>query len=279
MHGYQILLTGKKGWCLRAEEGIREWLDALAGIMGLERASCTGGYPILFKLSPGINYPPKDPPSYDFRSVRIWLKDDRTHVEVWNPDRDSNIFFMNMWWALFPVYLDVIGDGGLPIHGGLAGFGGDGVVIAGPGGTGKSTNIGRLPEPWKAYSDDESLIVPTAKGYYAHPFPTWSDYLYGRRDSRFRVSHSLPARAIFFLEQSHIDEVIPLNTMDAAGLLCSSALQVCNRYINHLSTDQRRRLRLTIFENACTISKELPSFILRVSRDGRFWLRMEEVIQ
>jgi len=280
MDGYQLLLAGRKGWCLRAEEGVREWLDTLAGIMGLERTSCRDSYPIFFKLSPGISCPPRDPPSYDFRCVRIWMSEGETIVEVWNPAEQSEIFFMNMWWAIFPVYLDAIETGGLPLHGGLAGIDGRGIVIAGPGGVGKTTHIGRLPAPWRAYSDDETLLVSTPDSkYHTHPFPTWSDYLHGRRNSRFMVNHSLPARAIFFLEQSYMDEVIPLNALDATGLLCASAMQVCNRYFNHLSIDLRRRLRLAIFENACNISKRLPSFILRVKRDETFWLRIEEAIQ
>jgi|Deesub1362A_J573_1020465.scaffolds.fasta_scaffold00877_20 SynChlorMet cassette protein ScmC len=279
MHGYQLLLAGGQRWCLSSEAGLTEWLGTLAGIMELQWRSFTPSHSLFFKWTRQRRPSLSKPPSFDFKSVRIWMAERDTVAEVWNPEENRNIFFINMWWAIFPIYLDVIERGGLPLHGGLAGIDGKGIVIAGPGGTGKSTNIGRLPDPWKAYSDDESLLVVAPDGkYYAHPFPTWSDHLYGRKDSTFMVNHSLPINGIFFLEQSQADGVIPLNAYTASGLLCESALQVLGRYLNHLSHEVKRRLRLAVFNNACAISKTLPAFILKVHKDGAFWIKLKETL-
>ena len=71
-------------------------------------------------------------------------------------------------------------NGGLLVHGALAEWNGIGVILAGPGGVGKTTASKRLPRPWRSLSDDNTLIVKSPDGtYWAHPWPTWSRYRQG----------------------------------------------------------------------------------------------------
>ena len=49
--------------------------------------------------------------------------------------------------------------GGALIHGALAERNGHGVILAAPGGTGKTTASNRLPAPWRSLCDDATLVV------------------------------------------------------------------------------------------------------------------------
>ena len=49
--------------------------------------------------------------------------------------------------------------GGLLVHGALVEWNGTGVILAGPGGVGKTTASKRLPSTWRSLSDDTALIV------------------------------------------------------------------------------------------------------------------------
>ena len=67
--------------------------------------------------------------------------------------------------------------GGVLLHGALAERDGIGVILAAPGGTGKTTASERLPSPWQSLCDDVTLVVRDTKGNYcAHPWPTWSRF-------------------------------------------------------------------------------------------------------
>ena len=90
--------------------------------------------------------------------------------------------------------------GGILLHGALADWNGLGVILAAPGGTGKTTASNRLPAPWKSLSDDLTLIVrDSQKNYWAHPWPTWSRFLWGGSGGEWNVQKAVPLGGIFFL--------------------------------------------------------------------------------
>jgi SynChlorMet cassette protein ScmC len=156
---------------------------------------------------------------------------------------------------------------------------GKGILLAAPADTGKSTCCRRLPPPWKALCDEETLVLSNdAKHYIAHPFPTWSDYFRKRSHRTWDVQRHIPVSALFFLEQSEEDEVIPLGKGEAAVLAQQLAIHVCYRYFTHLDHEQVRTRKEILFENACEIAKTIPAFKLRVSLTGRFWEKIEAVI-
>jgi SynChlorMet cassette protein ScmC len=82
---------------------------------------------------------------------------------------------------LDPIFMQVIDTGALPLHAGLVEREGRGALLAGPSGIGKSTCCAKIPAPWNAHSDDETIVLRDSIGrFVAHPFPTWSDNFHNR---------------------------------------------------------------------------------------------------
>lgn len=116
------------------------------------------------------------------------------------------------------------------------------------------------------------------KGYRAHPFPTWSEYLWKSSDKSWDVQYSVPVCAIFFLQQAESDEVIPLGDGIAAVSINQSATQVSRKFWRRLDDDTKRPLATLQFQNAFGIAKTIPSFTLRQSLHGRFWEEIEKTL-
>ena len=169
--------------------------------------------------------------------------------------------------------------GGLPFHAGLVELDGLGVLLAASGDKGKSTCCRRLPDYWKPLCDDEALVVlDKQKKYRVHPFPTWSDYLWNRSKKTWKVQYSVPLSGVFFLEQSEADEVVPVGEGQATVLLSESAMQICQKFWKSLDREDQRLFRKELFNNACEMAKQIPAYLLRVSRNGRFWEKIEQVL-
>ena len=185
-----------------------------------------------------------------------------------------------MWFALHPIYQRSISKGGLPFHAGLVELGGRGVLLAASSDTGKSTCCRRLPDDWKPLCDDEALIVlDKNKNFRAHPFPTWSDYIERQSEKTWNIQYSVPLSRVFFLEQSEIDEVAPIGEGEAALLISESAMQICEKFWRNASEEEQRNFRKMLFNNACKMAKQIPAYRLGVSRNGRFWEKMEQVLE
>jgi SynChlorMet cassette protein ScmC len=148
-----------------------------------------------------------------------------------------------------------------------------------PGNTGKSTCCRQLPHSWRALCDDEALIVrDDNRKYFVHPFPTWSDCLYQRSEKTWNVQQHVPLSVIFFLEKAETNEVIPIGQGQAAIFINQSATQVCQRSWINLDQQEESALREELFDNACELAKEIRVYKLRVSMNGRFWEKIEEVL-
>lgn len=215
------------------------------------------------------------------KSFRIWSDKSIPDVlcKLINIDKVERNQFLYMWHSLFPIYYRSIFKGGLPFHAGLVELDGKGFLLAAPAETGKSTCCRRLPSYWKKLCDDEALVVLGKKiKYSAHPFPTWSDYLFERKEKTWNVHYSLPLTAIFFIEPSHIDSIKPVGGGNAAVLINDSAFQVCYKLMQSLNKEEQRQFKLKLFENACEVAKIIPAYRLRVSLHGRFWEKMEQVV-
>jgi SynChlorMet cassette protein ScmC len=181
--------------------------------------------------------------------------------------------------ALPSIHWESICRGGLPFHAALLEFQGQGVILAAAGETGKSTCCRRLPPPWRARCDDEVLAVLSPQGrYLAHPFPTWTDYLWERAPNTWKVEAAVPLAGIFFFEQAPEDDCVPLKDVDAAVAAITSAGQVMGRFLSWCDAGEARRLRLNMFDNACEIVKQVPTFHLRVSLTGKFWDKIKAAL-
>lgn len=174
---------------------------------------------------------------------------------------------------------DVQYRGGVLLHGAFAGCNGNGVILAGPGGIGKTTASKRLPHHWQSFCDDMTLTVCDNKGgYWAHPWPTWSTFMFDGPGGTWNVQHAIPLKGIFFLEQAHEDRFKPLGTAQSICLLNASAEQASWSMPGHLEKNMLRELRLQRFDNICDLAKTIPSYVLRMGIDGAFWKEMERAI-
>ena len=293
---YCIRLANGQGWHISATEELAAWAERLADIMQLSFCE-PNGYPKLIfirKKSRKNQYekflrrPEEDVTEglsrwgwsvRDIYGIRFWSRPDVTDVICEIERGDDNLDILMMRHSLYPIYQWAQDSGGLPLHAGLVERDGKGVLLAAPRNTGKSTCCHRIPKPWYALCDEETLIVRDDQiKYLAPPFPTWSDYLAGRPERTWNTQHHLPLFAIFFLKQAKADEVTPIGQGQAAVCVYRAALQVCYRNWLNLDREEIMMLKKKLFENACEVARSIPAFKLRVSLTGRFWEEIEKVL-
>lgn len=180
--------------------------------------------------------------------------------------------------AMLPIYTDSLLSGGLPVHGALVELGGAGVILAGRSGEGKSTACRRLEAPWRVLGDDLCVVVPCEGGYRAHPLPTWSALRESDDWRACRSGESVCLRAVFFLEQSAEDECRLLKKSAAAISLAASALEVFRSIDFEFPRREGIDVKQALYASAASLGLAIPSFILRISLTGRFWEKIEEVL-
>ena len=172
--------------------------------------------------------------------------------------------------------------GGMLIHGGLVRYQGHGIILAAPGGTGKSTACSRLPTSWDALSDDATLVVQTPEGrYFAHPWPTWSTFLSaGSQECDCYVEQAVPLSSIFFLHQSPCDQVEPLSRANATAFVTESIRQVVLlRRIEENPDDIMEGFLNMCLPAAERLVNSVPTYILRISLCGAFWEEIAIALQ
>ncbi len=302
---YQLDFGSGLCWGLYACGALDEWLDKMAYILRLEPAEtnnnmakiifCKPGnfssvrewYQAEYRdLSPGRNR--TDWSVYDKKHIRICINNTTSDVicEIDNYGFDnygfndsSGLGIYNMFLSLYPIFRRVQDGGGLHLHAALLELDGQGIILAAAGGTGKTTSCRRLQGYWLPLSDDEAVVVYVPEnGYRSHPFPTWSEHLYKPSDKAWNVQHSVPLRALFFLEQAENDEVIPLCMGRAAASLNQSAIEISSKYWRSLDDEAKRSFSKLQFDNACNMVKSIPAFTLRASLHGRFWEEIEKTL-
>jgi SynChlorMet cassette protein ScmC len=89
---------------------------------------------------------------------------------------------------------------------------------------------------------------------------------------------SVSLSAVFFLEQTEIDQAVPLGQGKAAAMINQLAGQVCAQSWSGLPARELRASRLSSFDNASEISRVVPSFTLKVRLNGEFWREMDRVL-
>ncbi|HTZ40887.1 MAG TPA: SynChlorMet cassette protein ScmC [Syntrophales bacterium] len=295
---YLLRLGNGQSWEIVATGDAGPWAGKLATIMRLKPCKPNGNPKLLFvreerlmdlrqwipsRDGEGVlrDLPSDGWKSYELPSLRFWVHPGLPGVVCeMAGDRSHELEILQMGQALCPIYFRAMQEGGLPIHAALIEREGRGFLISAPGGTGKSTCCRRIPGPWRALSDDLSLVVVDEKGNYrAHPFPTWSDYMWRRSEQIWDVQCSLPLEAIFFLEQGTKDEMAPIGKGEAAASVIEAASQICLSFWRDLAPGERRTSKTMIFDNACGLARSIPAFRLRASIDGRFWEEMEAAVR
>jgi SynChlorMet cassette protein ScmC len=170
-------------------------------------------------------------------------------------------------------------NGGLLVHGALAEWNDIGVILAGPGGVGKTTASRRLSPPWRSLSDDTALIVKAQDGtYWAHPWPTWSQYRQGDLNGSWDVQTAVKLGLICMLSKDKKDRVFLLPIRQAISELVDVSSQTFFIMANGMDKDAIRRLNLMRFHNAVALSKRVPVCRLEISCYGKFWQEIEKFL-
>ena len=218
----------------------------------------------------------------DLSVLRRWLNDksfDDILIELGN-DNHPELEIIRMWTALYIVSQRIQRSGGLLFHSALVEYKGKGFLLVGTGGIGKSTACKRLPPDWTPLSDDQVLIILDVKnGCYAHPVPTWSDYILKRKGG---ISHpfslNVPLQAIFFLEQAESDDIIPISKKQTILLLNQSVSEIYRPYLRKLCPEEKRITRTELFHKSYELALKIPAYILKNSLHGKFWEKIAGVI-
>ncbi|MCP4639672.1 MAG: SynChlorMet cassette protein ScmC [bacterium] len=227
---------------------------------------------------------------YRLRTWTLWDHPETSHSILVIEDNGPRDTLFMLWQALVPVFRRAIGAGATALHGALAEREGRGILLSAPSRTGKTTCSNRLPPPWRPVCDDRVLIVPNDQDHYrVHPIPSWGTCkglhvppLANCREyewpGTWSVEHSVPLDAVFYLEQSPRDEVIPLGTRDASVWTTRMAMEmsVCTWFF--LDDEERRAVETVVFDSACEIAARVPCYLLRVSLTGRFWDLIDEAL-
>lgn len=295
---YCLKLSDRCRWSLTGTSDCVPWVGRLASIMELRETESDGSPKLIFAtresadheagrlsgcLGARLSHQEGRKAGWSVShpdAFHLWCADYIPDVlcEVSNHGGDE-FKILNMWYALLPIYQRSTCKGGLPFHAGLITLRGRGFLLAGSGAAGKSTCCRRVPGHWRPLCDDETLVVlNTHKQYRAHPFPTWSDYLWKDSEKTWKVEYSVPLSGVFFLEQSRVDEAVPLGRGEAAVLMTESASQVYEKFWRKIHKEDRKKHRRELFNNACAMAQDIPAYRLRVSLEGKFWEKMEKVL-
>lgn len=281
-----LRLADGRRWQLVSSTGSAGWLRRLAWMMRLKDADARpeNSSVLVFlsgsPLSKQQLVPPAEAwslagsllPRKGWRSrkagpVRLWTHLDVPHLicELLGcGNRELEI--VQMWMAMDPIYNGAVRAGGLPVHAAMLEKEGSAVILAAGGGVGKSTCCKRAELPWQCRCDDEVLLVKSREGrFLGHPFPTWSDHLWGDSTKTWDVQQAFPVRAIFFLRRGGTDHVEALSRARAALLLSKSSQEVVFRSAGGLGPEETRRLRLKLFDSACSFAMSVPAFSLSVT--------------
>ncbi len=195
-----------------------------------------------------------------------------------SPHSDG-LYFQLMELSLIFAH-DAQTHGGVLLHGALAEKDGIGVILAAPGGTGKTTASNRLPAPWRSLCDDTTLVArDPQRNYWAHPWPTWSRFLRGEPGGTWDVQNAVPLKGVFFLSQAVEDLVESVGPGHAVSLLVSCAEQTSPLMARGLSKEETRAMHLERFNNLCDLVRVVPTHILHISLNGAFWQEIEQVLE
>ena len=289
--GYNLRVGNNQLWHITADsEQLQPWIKKLACIMQLDARGLNEGTKLIYSINNDKNNKTAHPEirqaqnngwkCHDLNTLCAYYHD-KNHEVICTvkPFETPETEIITMWNALYPIYRESIHMGGLSFHAGLVELEGRGVIIAASGDTGKSTCCSRLPDYWNPLCDDEALVVVDNKGNFrAHPFPTWSDYLWRGSEKTWNFQRSVPVSGVFFIEQSEDDEAIPLGEGKAAVYMNESSTQVCRKYWRRADDNFQRRFKRELFDNACGMAKKIPAFRLRVNLHGRFWEEIERAL-
>jgi SynChlorMet cassette protein ScmC len=177
------------------------------------------------------------------------------------------------------IVFDAVTRGGMLLHGALIERDGLGIILAGPGGVGKTTACNRLPEPWQALSDDTTLIVRDGMGkYWAHPWPTWSQFLVEKVGGRWELGIGIELKAICFLKQSDDTDMVPLGKGEMVCLSVECIEQANRALSRELEEGNYRKLSHLHFRNVCKMADVVHGYRLCLDLKTHFWEFLDDAL-
>jgi SynChlorMet cassette protein ScmC len=279
------LIDGTTWHILAGNEGARFIVARFAEVMQLQP---TTGTSIEIQESGNLTFVPNSE-----HRLLVMVDGDRSGSFEWPSEADGTIkcqvedthagpeLVLQLLRLSLVISSYTLRTGGLLIHGALAQRDGYGVILSGPGGVGKSTASRRLPPPWRSLCDDSSLVVRGDQGeYWAHPWPTWSDFLWGGSGGKWDVQRAVQLNSIFFLEQAAENQVAKIDVPQSICQLIESAQQVSFSIPNlfNIEKDELRAMRLRQLDSACLLAQAVPSFRLQLNQSDAFWNVIEQVL-
>ena len=289
---YGIRLSDGHCWGIRPGDGSEAWTDEFARLLGLEPLQGLADKTIRLE-----RFPPSSgtgdgcvqaPHACDGEG---WLVRRSPFLEIWRHRAVQEIVCglhetadfpqvrEQMRCALFPVYDATVRRGGLPLHCALVERDGRGVLLVGRSGVGKSTACRRLPPRWNVLGDDLALAVRRPRGGFAvHPLPTWSAVGTDLEKRAWDINRGVRLAAIFLLTQAAEDEILPAGKAVATVVLADAAMTIFESVRVHDQTVEKKLLGGNAFANAAAMVEAVPTYILRLSLTGRFWEKIEEVL-
>lgn len=277
-----LALADDSNWdIIVANDRAYDLVSALAKAMRLEaidkNVQNKSRYSNYRQLIVHVEDPKKDSPPFP-TTIHLTVKD-QDFICALISDKSHEMRVIQLMYLSMVICRDAQFRGGVLLHGALAGWNGNGVILAGPGGIGKTTASKRLPHHWQSFCDDMTLIVCDNKGvYWAHPWPTWSTFMFDGPGGTWNVQHAVPLKGIFFLEQAHEDRFKPLGIAQSICLLNASAEQASWSMPGQSEKNALRELRLQRFDNICHLAKAIPSYVLRIGLAGAFWQEIEKAL-
>ncbi len=312
---YRVAIANGAVWEFRFDDELADWGRELTRILQLTRQNgeCGAQRLVFQTMTEDERKANADRALRNYGGLQVFQDHEpcTLRCDIDHCDHHPQIAVINMLNVLNVMYEQAVQTGGLPFHAALVERHGRGVALAAPGDTGKSTCARRIPPPWTALCDDETLIVPVSvpspnpsqegnlaasplkprtgkhlegRGdeagelYVAHPYPTWSEYLNGESSQTWPVETAVPLTAICFITQAATDAVTPLNPGEAAQNTVDAAMQAGRRMWMRLPEDQQTALKTRLFHNACDLARRVSAYRLDVSLHGRFWEKLERVL-
>lgn len=204
----------------------------------------------------------------------------QTICSLKSPLDDDNTLARQMSRLALAIAVETELGGGVLLHGALAEKNGCGIILAGPSDAGKTTASLRLRSPWRSMCDDLTLVIPDGKDKYrSHPWPTWSNFMFGGSGSSWDVQSSVLLKGIFFLSKSHEDAALPVGVSQSICLLVKSSEQASLGMLrSKKNTFDIRTQRIKRFENIRALARAVPTFELQISLAGDFWNKIENVL-
>ena len=276
---YHLGLKNGQEWRLEADPGLEDWLDHFASIITLEETASQDSGPswrFCFQEKGCQDKPGDGWVSSYSQWQSIHARTDGTDIitGIVPYDRsDQKEDIVRMMLAVQSLYLAVWPRGGIPVHAALLENAGHAILIAAPGGTGKSTCATRIPLPWRALCDDAVLLVPVQGVYSAHPLPTWSDFLMRDiHDRTWDTGYAVPVTGIWFLEHGDVDCGASIGKGEAATRLYQSAVQASGASMRKEGNEEvYAGWHAALFNRCCDVVSHLSCGVLRATLGGRFW--------